>query len=258
MRIYSLVPLGKHTTCTVTSQNTPTCACKPGYVLHEEYGCVDTHPPTLKLRHDPHGDQTLRLKQGDEYREYFVDIIDENAEDYLRSLKISYSRALPPGCLTQVGEFNVTYTVSMPWATTPYVRITRRVIIDDIDECSIDVSKYQHTCPALVPQCDEAAGAKCINTIGSYACQCPAQSSGDGFVETAKFVEGVKPPTSYQGGKSCVDTSKPAITLNGPNPKVFKICECGGLSGFMSQSSSTDVKELLGEQRKFYEQDIKV
>lgn len=234
------------------------CACKPGYVHHKEYGCVDESPPTLKLRHDPRKDQTLRLKQGDIYQEYMVDIIDENAEDYLRSLKISYSRPLPMGCLTTVGEFHVNYTVAMPWATPPYVRITRRVVIDDIDECAIkDISKFQHSCPPLVPQCDKAAGAKCINTIGSYACQCPSQSSGDGFMESAKFGDSNPAPSSYKGGTSCVDTSKPVISLNGPNPKIFRICECGGLSGVMSKAKSSDDAKLHNDQQQLYAQDIK-
>jgi hypothetical protein len=187
-----------------------------------------------------------------------VDIIDENAEDYLRSLKISYSRPLPTGCLTQVGEFHVNYTVAMPWATTPYVRITRRVVIEDIDECAIkDISKFQHSCPTLVPQCDKAAGAKCINTIGSYACQCPSQSSGDGFMESAKFGSGNPSPSSYKSGTSCVDTSKPVISLNGPNPKIFRICECGGLSGVMSKAKSSDDAKLHNDQQQLYAHDIK-
>lgn len=219
---------------------------------------MDIHPPTLKLRNDPDGDQTLRLKQGDEYREYMVDIIDENAEDYLRSLKISYSRPLPTGCLTQVGEFHVNYTVAMPWADPPYIRIQRRVVIDDIDECKIrDSSKFQHSCPSLVHQCDRAAGAKCINTIGSYACQCPSQSSGDGFLESARFGPNDPAPRSYKGGTSCVDTSRPIITLKGPNPKVFRVCECGGLSGILSKAKNSDDTKLHQDQRNFYEQDIK-
>lgn len=226
--------------------------------MHEKYGCVDQNPPTLKLRHDPNGDKTLRLKQGDEYREYMVDIVDDNAEDYLRSLKVSYSRPLPPGCLTEVGEFHVNYTIAMPWAKVPFVRETRRVIIEDIDECGLDVSTYERTCPALVPQCDTAAGAKCVNTHGSYQCKCPSQSSGDGFVKGAKF-DGFPAPEAYKGGTSCVDTSKPIITLRGPNPKVLKICECGGLSGVMnpSKGGSGDNELQLG-QRKMYEDDIKV
>ena len=234
------------------------CACKHGYVQHEQYGCVDENPPTLRLRHDPNGDKTLRLKQGDEYREYMVDIVDDNAEDYLRSLKVSYSQPLPPGCLTQVGEFHVNYTIAMPWAKAPFVRETRRVVIEDIDECRLDVSTYQRTCPALVPQCDTEAGAKCVNTYGSYQCKCPSQSSGDGFLKGAKF-DGFPAPESYKGGTSCVDTSKPVITLRGPNPKVFKICECGGLSGVMNSSKGgSEGKELLAGQRQMYEDDIKV
>ena len=249
---------GKHEICTVSATNKPMCACKPGYVHHEEYGCVDVNPPTLKLRNDPQGDQTLRLKQGDEYREYMVDIVDDNAEDYLRSLKVTYSQPLPPGCLTTVGEFHVNYTVAMPWATPPYVRVTRRVIIDDIDECSLDVAKYQRICPALVPQCDKAAGAQCRNTIGSYTCQCPSNTSGDGFLKNAKFSDDRPAPSSYKGGTSCSDTSKPVITLQGPNPKVFKVCACGGLDGIMSSTTDNDEdKELVTEQRKLYETDIK-
>lgn len=234
------------------------CACKPGYVYHDKFGCVDVNPPTLKLRNDPLGDRVLRIKQGDEYREHMVDIVDENAEDYLRSLKITYSRPLPPGCLTSVGEFHVNYTVALPWANPPYVRVTRRVVIEDIDECSLDVAKYQRNCPQLVPLCDFSAGAECRNTIGSYTCQCPKHSSGDGFLKSATFSESNPAPPSYKGGSGCVDTSKPVISLMGPNPKVFKVCACGGLDGVMSPpKSSEDNKELQTDQRKLYEFDIR-
>lgn len=234
------------------------CACKPGYVHHEEYGCVDVNPPTLKLRDDPQGDKTLRLKQGDEYRELMVDIVDDNAEGYMRNLKVSYSRPLPPGCLTTIGEFHVNYTVAMPWATTPYVRVTRRVVIEDIDECSLDVAKYQRTCPALVPQCDKLAGAQCRNTIGSYTCQCPRHTTGDGFLKTAKFIDGYPVPPLFKGGTGCTDTTKPVITLQGPNPKVFKICACGGLDGIMATTlDGDDDKDLQTGQRKLYEADIR-
>jgi hypothetical protein len=249
---------GKHEICTVSATNEPMCSCKLGYRRHEEYGCVDVNPPTLKLRHDPQGDKTLRLKQGDEYREFMVDIVDDNAEDYLRSLKVTYSRPLPPGCLTSIGEFHVNYTVAMPWATPPYVRVTRRVVIEDIDECSLDVAKYQRLCPELVVQCDTAAGAKCLNTVGSYACQCPRNTSGDGFIKTAKFSDIYPAPPSFNGGTSCVDTTKPVISLQGPNPKVFKICACGGLDGFMTSTKDNDEdKNLQAAQRKLYEADIR-
>ncbi|KAL3922600.1 MAG: hypothetical protein SGILL_002120 [Bacillariaceae sp.] len=249
---------GKHEMCTVSASNKPMCACKPGYVYHDEYGCVDVNPPTLKLRNDPQGDKTLRLKQGDDYQESFVDIVDDNAEDYLRTLKVTYSHPLPKVCFTAIGEFHVNYTVAMPWATPPYVRVTRRVIIEDIDECAIDVAKYQRICPELVPQCDKAAGAQCRNTIGSYTCQCPKNTSGDGFLKVAKFSESHPAPTSFQGGTGCVDTTKPVISLQGPNPKIFKICACGGLDGIMtSTSNGDDDKQLQMEQRKLYEADIR-
>jgi hypothetical protein len=229
--------------------------------MHEKYGCVDVSPPILKLRNDPAGDLTLRLKQGDEYREYMVDIIDENAEDYLRSLKISFSDPLPPGCLTEVGQFHVNYTVATPWTNPPFVRVTRLVVIEDINECTLDVSKYKKSCPSLVPQCDIALGATCMNTIGSYACACPNFSSGDGFRNGSVFPGGKKAPESYKGGTGCVDTSLPVTTLLGPNPKSFQTCKCGGLSGIMSESPSGrdgSDQELQSSQRMLYGGDLKV
>jgi hypothetical protein len=263
---------GKHEICTVSelTENKPMCVCRPGYVNHDEYGCVDVNPPTLRLRNDPKGDQILRLKQGDEYREHMVDIVDENAEDYLRSLKVTYSQPLPPGCMTGVGEFHVNYTVAMPWANPPYVRIMRRVIIEDINECSIlsnskALKKFQSSCPMLIPQCDISAGAECRNTVGSYSCQCPVRTTGDGFLPTAKFDDddnAYPKPSSFKGGTSCVDTSKPVIKLQGPNPKIFRVSECGGLTGVMSPYSRSYLNEgekekLTNNQRGFYETDIK-
>jgi len=235
--------------------NVPQCACKPGHVMHAKYGCVDESPPLLRLKNDPNGDQILRLKQGDVYKEYAVDIQDENAEEYLRSLKIAYSQPLPHGCLAKIGEFHVNYTVATPWTSPPYVRVTRRVIIEDIDECSMDVARYEKTCPELVPHCDTEAGATCVNTIGGYTCSCPKFTSGDGF-QSNMSIKANDAPEGYQGGTGCHDTSKPVINLVGPNPKVFRICECGGLSGVMGKPGKKD--DLKGAQQRYYNDDIKV
>jgi hypothetical protein len=259
----SLSSQGKNEICTVTANNEPICACKPGYVKVENFGCVDEKPPVLKLRHDPRGDGITRLKQGDSYKEYAVDVIDDNAEDYLRSLKIAYSRPLPPGCLVEMGSFQVNYTVAMPWANPPYARATREVIIEDIDECKLDVDRYETQCPQLIPHCDTEAGAVCKNTIGSYTCQCPQFTTGDGF----KFISSVQKedgkyigaPVGYKGGTGCRDTSKPTIKLLGPNPKVFRTCKFGGLSGIMRDArrkKNEKDEKMLGEQRKGYEEAI--
>ena len=223
--------------------------------MHETYGCVGESPPLMKLKHDPHGDQTLRLKQGDVYKEYFVDIQDENAEEYLRSLKIAYSIPMPYGCLVDIGEFHVNYTVATPWTSPPYVRLTRRVIIEDINECLLDVNKYKISCPELVPHCDVEAGAKCMNTIGSYTCQCPKHTEGDGFLPNLKTK-----PTGYEGGTGCRDVSLPVIHLNGPNPKVFPVCKCSGIKGFLGRSkdSNSNDSALQAGQQRHYGADIKV
>lgn len=247
---------GKHQICTVVAGNQPTCACKPGYVLHEKYGCVDESPPVLRLKNDPNGDQILRLKQGDVYKEHAVEIQDENAEEYLRSLKIAYSQPLPSGCLTKIGEFHVNYTVATPWTAPPYVRITRRVIIEDIDECSLDAIYYAKTCPDLVPRCDTDSGATCVNTIGSYTCKCPKYTSGDGFKKGLSFGP-LNTPDGFQRGTGCRDTGAPVIKLLGPNPKVFRVCECGGISGIMGKKGQKDA-EMKSDQQSHYGNDIKV
>lgn len=219
---------------------------------------MDETAPAMRLRHDPDGNHTLRLKQGDVYKEYGVEIEDENAEDYLRRLKITYSQPLPPGCLTKIGDFHVNYTVTTPWTSPSYVRVTRKVIIDDIDECTLDVSKYESSCPEIIPKCDIKAGATCANTIGSYTCRCPKYTEGDGFKPIhATALESV--PEGYKGGTGCKDTSLPVIDILGPNPKVLKVCKCGGLKGIMggiSEGGGGD--QLCREQRKRYESGLRV
>lgn len=233
------------------------CACKAGYVDNNDgYGCVDESPPVLKLR--PDGKETLVLRQGDFYKEHAVDVIDDNAEEYLRSLRITYSQPLPPGCLTQMGNFHVNYTIATPWTSYQFVRVTRNVIVEDINECTLDTSKYAEICPALIPQCDVAAGAKCSNTKGSYTCDCPKYTSGDGFLSNVS--DNKVHPEGYQGGTGCVDTSKPVIELLGPNPKILKVCKCGGLAGIMGGGSNKGSEEdsLCAQQRGNYGASLRV
>ncbi|CAB9515142.1 latent transforming growth factor beta binding protein 2 [Seminavis robusta] len=244
----------RHQVCVVSANDTPHCGCKKGFVKHETYGCVDERPPELKLNEDPYNDKTLRLKQGDVYKEHGVRIADANAEDYERMLKISYSAPVTHGCLTEVGEFHVNYTIKTPWTDPSSVVVTRRVIIEDIDECALDPAKFESTCPQLIPRCDTDAGATCKNTDGSYTCDCPKFTSGDGFLPNVAFPTGAA-PEGFKGGTSCTDTSKPMIELKGPNPKIFRICPCGGISGIMN-GKSTD-NNLRDAQRQHYESDIK-
>ncbi len=260
---------GKNQVCAVKDgiggEGEPHCVCKAGYVHVDSFGCVDESPPTLKLRHDENNDGITYLKQGDKYKEFAVDVIDENAEDYKRSLKIAYSRPLPEGCETKIGSFQVNYTVAMPWTNPPYARVTRTVVIEDIDECAIDVAKYE-TCPHIIPHCDIDHGAVCVNTIGSYSCKCPKYTTGDGF----KFISSVKTdtmgnfidaPEGYNGGTGCIDTSQPVIKVLGPNPKIFRTPKCGGLSGNMNvtkkKNDNEKDKKLVSIQREGYEDDIR-
>uniref|UniRef100_A0A7S1VQV2 EGF-like calcium-binding domain-containing protein n=1 Tax=Grammatophora oceanica TaxID=210454 RepID=A0A7S1VQV2_9STRA len=158
-------------------------------------------------------------------------------------------------------DFHVNYTVETPWTTPPYVRITRRVIVDDIDECSFDVAKYTEKCPPLLPQCDTSAGAKCINTVGSYSCQCPKFTSGDGFMKDASFAN-IYTPKGYLGGTSCVDNHRPTIRLLGPQPKKFKVCKCGGLGRLTASDAEVStmdagMEELCTTQRDKYDSQLR-
>jgi hypothetical protein len=241
--------------CTVTERNEPECRCKAGFVVHDEYGCVDESPPKLRLNNDPSRDGVLKLKQGDFYEEYGVEVLDENAEEYLRSLSVSYSQPLHQGCLTTTGKFHVKYTVATPWTSPPQSTITRQVVVEDINECAIDRAVYEKTCPEIVPHCDTKAGARCVNTYGSYTCHCPDFYAGDGFERGVEFPSGSS-PEGYNGGSSCVDTGLPVITLKGPNPKLFRVSQCGGISGVMGGRSNSP--DLSAEQRRHYGDDIAV
>eukprot|EP00591_Stephanopyxis_turris_P010502 CAMPEP_0195528386 /NCGR_PEP_ID=MMETSP0794_2-20130614/30492_1 /TAXON_ID=515487 /ORGANISM="Stephanopyxis turris, Strain CCMP 815" /LENGTH=939 /DNA_ID=CAMNT_0040659511 /DNA_START=45 /DNA_END=2864 /DNA_ORIENTATION=+ len=232
----------KHEICVVSPQNTPSCVCKPGYMSVPEYGCVDETPPVLKLRCDPDGTGISVYRQGDSYQECAVDIQDENAEDYFRSLNIQYDRPLGQ-CFVQMGTFKVNYTVATPWTTPSFVSVVRTVQVEDIDECAIPRSKienYNQVCPPVIPHCDTHAGAVCRNTIGSYTCECPPYTTGDGFLPITDY--GITPanePEGYKGGTGCLDTTKPQIKLKGPNPKVFRVCKCSSLKGLMSAGSGS-------------------
>ena len=74
-------------------------------------------------------------------------------------------------------------------------------------------------------------------------------------VENGKYLNA---PVGYSGGTGCKDTSKPVIQLLGPNPKVFRTCKCGGLTGVMKQTKRKVEKDqkLIGDQREGYESDI--
>lgn len=266
--------------CVADNYNRPTCTCKPGHVRDDIYGCVDEHPPGLTLRYSSHPNSKFDtersieyLTQGDRYEEYGVDVIDDNAEEYLRSLKITYSRPLPQGCLLDMGEFYVDYTVATPWTTPDFVRAKRTVIIQNLNECKVrmnDGNVGSH-CPELVSMCDVDAGAACVDEIGTYTCRCPEGTEGDGFLPIPRLrpdgkggFAGTMIPKGYNGGTGCRDTSRPVIELLGPDPKIFRVARISSLKGVIkggidnNADSNARVDAMLAEQRNAYEKDIKV
>ena len=267
---------GKHETCTISKKNQPTCGCKQGYVADDEYGCVDENPPVLHIRPypgrtDEKDPSITRLTQGDKYEEHGVDIIDENAEEYLRTLQISYNRPLPQGCLLEMGRFEVNYTVATPWTIPNHAQAKRTVIIGNINECRVkkDVGVGK-TCPELVAMCDTEAGATCVDQSGTYSCKCPKGTEGDGFVPIGRLrpdgkggFSGSMVPMNYLGGTGCRDTSRPVIEVLGPNPKKLMVAKVAGLKGDWKmreddREMNTKVESLLADRRSYYENEIRV
>jgi len=267
---------GKHEICAIdTTTSSPHCTCMDGFIHDTNYGCVDENPPLLNLRPDPVHGTDLRtgithLIQGARYEEYGVDVIDDNAEEYLRSLKITYSRPLPQGCLLDMGTFTVNYTVATPWTTPNFVRATRTVVIDNVDECQLSGEK-QNRNPELVAMCDYDAGAICKDEVGTYSCICPRGTKGDGFRPISRLKSdgkggftGILVPTGYSGGVGCNDVVAPVIELLGPNPKRFRVARASGIKGVINLhgdnngGSNAKIEALIVEQRKMYEHDIKV
>ncbi|KAL7532424.1 hypothetical protein ACHAWF_005173, partial [Thalassiosira exigua] len=283
MTFFPAVP-GKHEACTVSSSGEPRCDCRDGYVRDPDYGCVDESPPVLALRPDPLrgldlGDDpsagVVRLSQGDRYEEHGVDIEDDNAEEYLRSLKIAYSRPLPRGCLLEMGSFEVTYTVATPWTDPDRVTATRTVIVDNVDECAAGRGTGAGVgadCPELAAMCDVDAGAACEDEVGTYRCECPEGTEGDGFLPIPRLrpdgrggFAGTLVPRGYRGGTGCRDVRPPVLELRGPNPKRFRVARAGGVRGVIGKGGSGDDDEeanardeaLLAEQRSSYERDVR-
>ena len=260
--------------------STPHCTCQDGYVRDPDYGCVDENPPLLRLRPDPiHGLDVdtgiTHLSQGDRYEEYGVDVIDDNAEEYLRSLKIAYSRPLPQGCLMEMGSFTVNYTVATPWTVPNFARTTRTVVIDNVDECRFGEGREGGkgmiaSCPELVAMCDYDAGASCRDEIGTYSCTCPMGTEGDGYrpipwlrPDGVGGYAGTMIPVGYGGGTGCRDTSVPVIEILGPNPKRFRVARTSGIRGIIKagvddEGTNARVEALIAEQRSTYEGDIRV
>ena len=196
-------------------------------------------PPTLTLKClDTSSTTTTTLTQGSVYKECGVEILDRNSENYDRKLQIKYIKTpqspINPmkdlgSCLKQVGNFEVLYTVSTPWTTPSSTSITRTVVVEDLDECGLEEdarTAVLRTCPDLLAgKCD--VGAKCVNSVGSFKCECAKCTSGDGFLPLPSSSSHVK-PAGYSGGTGCKDSCEPKVVVKGENPKIFKVCKCGG------------------------------
>lgn len=197
-------------TCVPDRRGRASCVCRPGFVHHPDYGCVDSTPPRLELRGV---DRDHRMLLGDVYKEHGVDIVDDNAEDYARSLRIRYHEAISPGkCLARPGTFPVEYAVATPWTDPPFVQTTRTVVVVPRRLCGLLSKDANHSCPELVPDCRPEA--RCVDSEdGGWTCECPEGLAGDGRSE----------------GDGCRDEEPPTISFSGDDPLILRVSNARGV-----------------------------
>lgn len=261
------VSCGDNALCIRRADGTADCACAPGFTLRNETSttratkmtapasvtCVDETLPELNL----HGEASIEITQcGEPYEELGVQIIDDIAATYERSLRIAYSNARDfpsrragyrhgKTPFFRRGDYRVSYRVDTPWRTPNYVEATRIVSVVDEDECSLPTN---HPC---APRC--ALYATCANEVGGYRCICPAGAAGDGFLgpnETkgppsywqlghgADNQDAWRVPRTFAGGTGCTDVEKPNLLLLGPNPVSLRVERCQTLAARYSSTSA--------------------
>mmetsp|Transcript_18401 Transcript_18401/g.23940 ORF Transcript_18401/g.23940 Transcript_18401/m.23940 type:complete len:782 (+) Transcript_18401:3-2348(+) len=228
---------GEHARCVPISESTAKCECLAGFHAQEQEAqkleCIDDTLPSLSLR----GPASVYLTQcGAAYDELGVDVVDENAAAFERTLRIAYSDAsLFPhrnrGGQNQVpyfktGSYKVNYRVDTPWTTPPFIEAKRRVTVVDEDECNLSLD---HPC---THHC--APVATCVNELGSgYRCECPAGTIGDGFRNISELPsfwtsqeESWRIPSGFSDGSGCLDVRPPTLHLLGANPRILQIEKC--------------------------------
>lgn len=215
--------------CVRQSEKGYTCEPEPGYLKYpyDEPGskqnksslrldsgsCISETPPRMTMR----GDRVIKLKQGDDYKERGAEINDPGITKALtRRIRVSYPDEPLGACLSNVGTFTVNYQLE-DWSSLLYEEDqqlpvwdsqNRTVLVSDVDECA-----YSGHCPQFVARCVPAA--ECVNTIGSYTCECLGGYDGDGRTD----------------GRGCADTRPPVIECDGAgcSTKVFRAADIRGL-----------------------------
>lgn len=214
------------------------CICKNGFDTdpvfkgHTDNGCIDKRPPEVV----PFGDKNMRLNQYSSYVEKGIQILHSRNDNSKHKYHVEWDPVLQYEYLLDVGYFKraVNYTVSVPSNTkTPIQNTHRNVEIVDINECIVPKDKFPSK---FHPLCHNLAN--CINTNGSYTCQCREGyqcKDCDGFTKEAATRNWKDEPwynhkpVGINGGTGCIDTKPPKITLIGPDTVEISLCKCGTL-----------------------------
>ena len=154
-----------------------------------------------------------KVMQCHDYYEHGIEVVDENAENYERALDIVFDPPLVE-CLRNLTTFTVSYRIETPWTEPPHQEKNRTVRVVNANECTSFERGMSNSCPMCAPQC--SAEALCVDTEGSYTCQCPEPCSrGDGFnFITPEGLAGAVPPEGYVNGSG----ELPDCSAPGPAP----------------------------------------
>ena len=148
---------------------------------------------------------------------------------------------------TQVGKYNITYSIATDWPSLPRVSALRHIIVSDLDECSLRPTHPKY--PVWHARCHKHA--RCVNTVGSYRCECKAGLTGDGVDHDAKSLR--RPENEGQGPPGCVDTEPPTVSVFQDLVRAFRVCKCGDISK-LPGDSETAGPDPHDAHRKYAEQ----
>jgi hypothetical protein len=231
------------------------CVCHSDYITGSDGRCHDPTPPKIMLKSAKDSafrpyvspedkNHRISLKQCVEPPDWITDftIADDNKEPS----EFTMEGNLPSSCLADfhTGGRLPTYTLTFKTWTGPaddpwsLHEVNRTIEIEDADECAQTGNEVNRnitdSCPSCRPRC--SSDATCVNTKGSYRCECPrCGQQGDGF-DTALGKGAGKHtlPFHFVNGTGCQDSCPPRIELLGdPEPSgehvtVFEVPKCDG------------------------------
>eukprot|EP01136_Pigoraptor_vietnamica_P021647 Opistho-1_new@72019 len=156
------------------TQGSYTCTCATGFTGDGIRSCVDTTAPTISLL----GQSTVTITQAISWlpANAYVDAGATASDNFDGTITNKIVRSGSVDVRT-VGTYRINFDVSDA-AGNAATRVTRTVIVQDVNEC--DTARLTYDGTKNTPAgCDQYT--TCVNNVGSYSCTpCPAGFTGTG------------------------------------------------------------------------------